>query len=79
LDTDLQEPIEGVVRALTQMSAARAVTVRTIAQAGGPMELIAASGASELQRAMLPFCSGGTKQGKYTDVAALRPDTAARS
>lgn len=51
LDTDLQEPIEGVVRALTQMSAARAVTVRTIAQAGGPMELVAASGATELQRA----------------------------
>jgi len=50
-DTDLQEPIEGVVRALTQMSAARAVTVRTVAHVGSPMELIASSGASKTQRA----------------------------
>ncbi len=53
LDTDLQEPIEGVVRALTQMSAARAVTVRTVTQMGSPMELAAASGASEQQCAKI--------------------------
>ena len=53
LDADLQESIEGLVRALTRMSAARAITVRTVAQVGSPMELVAASGASEQQCAKI--------------------------
>jgi len=45
VSTDLQLPIEQLLRALAQMSAAHAVTVRTMARAGSPMGLVAASGA----------------------------------
>jgi len=44
MDTDLQASVARLLRALAQMSSARAVTLRSIAQAGSPMDLVAVSG-----------------------------------
>ena len=44
LETDLRSPIEQLLRALAHMSTARAATIRTVAQTGAPMDLVAACG-----------------------------------
>jgi len=57
LDSQMHAPIERLLHALADLSAARAITVRTVSELGSPMDLIAASGASVATRSRIASAS----------------------